>query len=51
MLFTMAQHALYLNLKLCESKAIYAHSQDTEFHADTKIFPVYYEHIATLHSV
>ena len=22
MLFTMAQHALYLNLKLCESKAM-----------------------------
>ena len=23
MLFTMAQHALYLNLKLCESKAMH----------------------------
>ena len=51
MLFTMAQHALYLNLKLCEPKAMRTLKIPSLFHADTKNFPVYYEHIVTLHSV
>ena len=45
MLFIMAEHALFLNLKPCESKAADAHSHDTEFLADTKSFPVYFEHM------